>query len=281
MLSRLRAVAAHIPPAGSAKAALATAAGQTVHNDNPACCSVPAAASDYTPKGCFQSYAGFDRVYTTGPASSALALVTIYDIFGFKPQTQQGADLLAAALDARVVMPDFFSPSPPWDTARHPPKTPEDKAALQAFFGGPANPPDAVDKLLRVARTLKADGAKRVVAYGLCWGGKVAILAGSKIDTPLDAIATIHPAMLKAEDTVSLDIPMAIYVSKDEPQDQYEGIVNILKAKPFADKNDFDLYPTMFHGWAGARADLNNPENKKLFEDVYGRLAQFVINSAA
>ena len=29
------------------------------------------------------------------------------------------------------------------------------------------------------------------------------------------------------------------------------------------------------HGWAAARADLDDPENKKQFEDVYKRLAEY------
>jgi len=29
------------------------------------------------------------------------------------------------------------------------------------------------------------------------------------------------------------------------------------------------------HGWAAARADLDDPENKKAFEDIYARLAAF------
>lgn len=29
------------------------------------------------------------------------------------------------------------------------------------------------------------------------------------------------------------------------------------------------------HGWAAARADLDNAENKKQYEDVYKRLAGF------
>lgn len=29
------------------------------------------------------------------------------------------------------------------------------------------------------------------------------------------------------------------------------------------------------HGWAAARADLSNPENRKQFDDVYQRLADF------
>lgn len=30
-----------------------------------------------------------------------------------------------------------------------------------------------------------------------------------------------------------------------------------------------------FHGWAAARADLNNEENKREFEDVYSKLGGF------
>ena len=112
----------------------------------------------------------------------------------FKPQTQLGADMLADALNARVVMPDFFEPSDAWDVSRHPPQTDEDKAAFQKFFAGPAKPADAVAKLERVVRALQEECAKKVGAYGLCWGGKVAVLAGAKKGTGLNAIGTAHPA---------------------------------------------------------------------------------------
>ncbi|KAI0035292.1 hypothetical protein K488DRAFT_43713 [Vararia minispora EC-137] len=283
-LTRLRAITAHFlrqpHPIPS------RAASTIVHNDNIACCTVPPVSSSYEPKGSFIPYAGFNRVYAVGPINAPVAIICIYDIFGFKPQTQQGADMLSVALDARVVMPDFFEPSAPWDTSRHPPKTKEDQEAFQAFFVGPANPGAAVEKLERVARALRVDGAKHVGAYGLCWGGKVAALAGGK-ETPLSAIGTAHPAMLKADDTTSLSIPLAIYVSKDEPQDEYTKILDILKTKSFADKTD-----SKFHGWAGARANLNDPENRRLqasaatssslsltspsrFNDVYRRFAEF------
>jgi dienelactone hydrolase len=78
--------------------------------------------------------------------------------------------MLAAALGARVVMPDFFEPGAAWDTARHPPQTDADKRAFQEFFAGPANPANAVQKLERVAHELRAEGARSVGAYGLCWG---------------------------------------------------------------------------------------------------------------
>ena len=49
----------------------------------------------------------------------------------------------------------------------------------------------------------------------------------------------------------------------------------MLSKKPFASKVDGKYYPNMFHGWAAARGDLKNEENKKEYEDVYNRLAQF------
>ena len=58
-------------------------------------------------------------------------------------------------------------------------------------------------------------------------------------------------------------------------------MVEAIAAKPFADKNDSKIYRTMyasmynpsvlffdyhrFHGWAAARADLTNEENKEQY----------------
>ena len=135
------------------------------------------------------------------------------DRFSFKPQTQQGADILAEKLNAQVLMPDFFEPAEPWPVDKFPPRTDEEKGKLQAFFGGPAKPQDAVSKLINVGKELKAEGAKWVGTFGFCWGthydclayplrtnqrgdtgGKVTILAGSAESTPFDAVAAVHPA---------------------------------------------------------------------------------------
>lgn len=59
MFVRLRAIAHHLAPSYSlARAQMST----VVHNDNAACCSIPPVRSDYTPKGSYKSYAGFDKV---------------------------------------------------------------------------------------------------------------------------------------------------------------------------------------------------------------------------
>ncbi|KAG6857602.1 hypothetical protein H0H87_010170 [Tephrocybe sp. NHM501043] len=100
--------------------------------------------------------------------------------------------------------------------------------------------------------------------------------------------------MLKAADAEKLTVPLGIYISKDEPVNevrvmkfltvaasldrfsfQYQKVVDTIGKKTFAEKNDKKIYSNMFHGWAAARADLKDAENKKEFEDVYGKLVNF------
>jgi hypothetical protein len=56
------------------------------------------------------------KSYRTGPASAKHAILIIYDIFGFSPQTLQGADILSHADDEhhqyQVFVPDWFRGSP-------------------------------------------------------------------------------------------------------------------------------------------------------------------------
>lgn len=98
--------------------------------------------------------------------------------------------------------------------------------------------------------------------------------------------------MLDVADTKNLAVPLGLFPSKNEPIHevnyffffqsyilltwlQYEKIVEAISIKPFASKNAYKLYSTMHHGWAAARANLDDPENKKQYEDLYGTLAGF------
>ncbi|XP_006454589.1 hypothetical protein AGABI2DRAFT_114336 [Agaricus bisporus var. bisporus H97] len=245
----------------------------TIHNTNQACCSIPPVHSDYQPKGNIKSVGSFKRVYVTGSENTS-ALVCVYDIFGFFPQTQQGADSLASALQTTVYMPDFFEPHQPYPIERFPPKTQEDKDELQKFFGSIASPSENTKKLISFGQALRSEGIQKLGVYGMCWGGKVAVVASGE-NTPFNAAAVVHPAMLSLDDSRKLNVPFAIYISKDEPLDEYNKIVDMLSKNAFADKNDHKNYPNMFHGWAAARADLTKEDNKKEFGDVYGRLAEF------
>ncbi|KAF5384702.1 hypothetical protein D9757_006260 [Collybiopsis confluens] len=140
-----------------------------VHNTNEACCTIPPVQSNYTPNGSFKSVGSFNKVYVTGPATSTSAIVCVYDIFGFFPQTQQGADIIASALKSSVFMPDFFEPDPPFPEKDFPPTTDEGKKALQNFFGTTANPPKNVKNLITFGQHLKREGFKNVGVYGFCW----------------------------------------------------------------------------------------------------------------
>lgn len=94
---------------------------------SPACCSVPPVVSDgYKPKGDYLTIEGL-KTYATGPTTAKSAILTIYDIFGFFPQTLQGADILAHADQEhqyQVFIPDFFEGKPA-DISWYPPDTKE------------------------------------------------------------------------------------------------------------------------------------------------------------
>lgn len=88
----------------------------------------------------------------------------------FKPQTLQGADILAEELKAQVILPDFFEGDEPWPLENYPPKTDEEKKKLQEWFAGFANPKNHVPRLVEVGKAAKKDGVEHVISYGYCWG---------------------------------------------------------------------------------------------------------------
>jgi len=237
-----------------------------------ACCSIPAVEHKYEPKGTYISLGGVEKVYTTGPKDTGKALVAVYDIFGFYPQTLQGADILAESLGAQVVIPDFFAPYEPIQLSKFPPKTDEQKQEIGKFFETTAAPTRVLPFVHNVAQALK-DAGNKVGTYGYCWGGKITILAGATDD--FIGVAALHPAMLNAEDGTKVKVPVALFPSKDEPLDEYEKLLKVVNDKPFAEKNSYKVYTNMHHGFAAARGDLANAANKEAYEDVYQRLAGF------
>lgn len=134
------------------------------------------------------------------PENPSRAVVLVYDVFGPAPQTLQGADRLSAALDALVLVPDFLNGTY-FDPANIPPDTAEKQAAVAAYIEGPANMAHGVANLLRVRREAGARwpriGDDKWGVFGLCWGGKVGVLAtGPGNEGPgrrLAVSGTAHP----------------------------------------------------------------------------------------
>ena len=60
-------------------------------------------------------------------------MLLAYDAFGYSPQLLQGADMLSAALDALIVVPDFFK-GKPIQAAWFPPDTDEKKAVCVYLY---------------------------------------------------------------------------------------------------------------------------------------------------
>lgn len=260
---------------------------QSIPQTNEACCQIPPVQSNYQAKGKKIALGSYQEVYVIGPEDSKTAVIALFDIFGFFPQTQLGADSIAEALNARVYMPDVFF-GDPCPIEVYPPKNDEDKKVIGDFFQNQAKNDRVLPGLLNLAKILRDGGAEKLYIYGLCWGGKVTTLAGCETYNDngqsrpfFDAVAALHPANLSAADGEKLVVPIAIYASKDEPLEEFKKLVENLGQRPFASKNAYRVYPTMHHGWGGARAKLEDPDNKEQFADVYGRLVTFFKNASA
>ncbi|KAL9109433.1 MAG: hypothetical protein Q9227_005941 [Pyrenula ochraceoflavens] len=204
------------------------------------------------------------RADITGNASSVRGIIDVYDVFGFMSQTLQGADRLADSLDALVIVPDFFEGQsfPAWAQARD---TEEKKEAVSQFLAGAAAFPKNVDTLHRVATEAKQkwSGIEKWAVFGLCWGGKIAALVSGP-GTVFKASGQTHPAGLAVEDANKMSIPHICLASKDEPGDVVGEYTKIISTSD--KKGMVETYSSMFHGWMGGRAKLEDEQNAKEFE---------------
>jgi len=238
-----------------------------------ACCSVPPiVAEGYEPKGKYVTAGGL-KTYATGSSSAKHGIFVIYDVFGFYPQTLQGADILANGTKDKpyqVFIPDFFEGNPA-DISWYPPDNEEKGKKLGAFFEGPAAPPKTLAKIPKILDALKNDypNISTWAIIGYCWGGKIAILS-SQEGTPFSAASVMHPAMIDPADAPKVTIPIAVLPSGDEDKDALTNFQKALKVK-----NILEWFPTQLHGWMAARADLSNEEVKSEYKRGYQILLDF------
>jgi len=244
----------------------------TVVNKNKACCSIPPVSHEYDAKGEYKAYGGMDKVYMTGPMRTGKTIIVVYDIFGYFPQTLQGADILAETVQARVIMPDFLL-GKPYPVDKYPPKDEAEEAELQTYFATTADPDTTLPYVKGIGEAVKKDGAAKIGILGYCWGGNLAVSVG---DQPwINAIATVHPSMISASDADVIKVPLALFPCEEDEMEDFQALYEALSTKPFASKNVWKVYDTVHHGFAAARAKLTDPEYKAQYEDVYARLATF------
>ncbi|KAL3472489.1 dienelactone hydrolase [Aspergillus californicus] len=235
-----------------------------------ACCSTPAVCNPATSTQEETDTAGEISLCVIGNRSSKRGVVLIYDIFGLYPQTKEGAALLSRELDCLVIIPDFFH----GDAAKIDwvgMDTDEKRSSMMAFFQAKANPVKNLAVLSDVMGHTKSlyPQVENWGILGLCWGAKLAALASGS-DSRFTVSAQAHPSLLDVADAKAVTIPHICLSSSDEPADvleQYE--------KEIQTASEFELYPTMFHGWMGARANLEDEHNAKEFQRGYKQISSF------
>jgi len=202
----------------------------------------------------------------TGPAGADTAILSIYDIFGFFPQTLQGADILAysdAEHPYQVFIPDFFDGNPA-DIAWYPPTDEEKKSKLGKWFEI-ASPPKHLPKVPVILTDAEKynPSIKSWGVIGYCWGGKlVSLIAGR--DTKFKAGVQTSPAMVDPADAEKVKIPMCVLASKEEPQDEVKQYDANLKVKKHV-----ETFGDVVHGFMSARGDLKDPTGKAEYERGY------------
>jgi len=231
----------------------------------------PVVVNDYKTKGEWKEIAGI-KTYVTGSLDSKKAIVDIYDIFGMASQTLQGADLLAAAVGALVVVPDLLKGAvaeEKWFSSKEPADV-EAKGKFFSLLGGEQNV-KTLNEFIDSAKT-EWSGVEGWGVFGLCWGGKIAVLA-SLPPTHFKVSGQVHPGMLDVEDAKKVQIPHIVLASNGEDEKvvaQYKEIL-VGGSKPHV----VDSYMTMHHGWMGTRAKLHDEENLKEYERGYNQIAAF------
>ncbi|ELU42480.1 DLH domain-containing protein [Rhizoctonia solani AG-1 IA] len=206
--------------------------------------STNAIVADYKPKGTFETINGIST-YVIGDKSSKKAIVVVMDVFGMVPLTQQGCDILASQ-GFYVLMPDYLGDQALGD-GDIPFNTPEKIEKRNKLFSGVGNPQTRAVDLVKLGEKLKSEGFT-VGSIGYCWGGKLIMIAGAS--DAFAAVAGVHPS----QDAANCKAAIGLYPTKDEDPTAMEPFVKIAK--------DYKLYSSVHHGFAAARARLDDPHHK-------------------
>ncbi|KAI0018849.1 dienelactone hydrolase [Xylariomycetidae sp. FL0641] len=244
------------------------------HGHSKACCNVPPVVSQgYDAKGSYEELGGY-KSYVTGPQDATKGLIHIFDIFGYFPQTLQGADILATSDSSqqyRVFMPDWFK-GEPCPIEWFPPDTEEKQKNLGGFFQK-FPPPSVAEKVPGYVKAVaeKNPQIKEWAIIGFCWGGKVVSLVTSSSSNPFKCAVECHPAMVDPSEAPKISVPLCMLASKDEPAEDVQKFEEGLKTAKHVERFDDQI-----HGWMAARSDLQDDKVKKEYVRGYETVLKFL-----
>jgi dienelactone hydrolase len=220
-----------------------------MHGHSAACCTVPPVTANNSPpsKGAWTEVDGM-KTYVTGQPEAKEAILVIYDIFGFFPQTLQGADILGQKY--KVFIPDFFE-GKPCDISWYPPDTEEKGKKLGEFFSTTGAPPKSAERVPKVIDLLNQMKENKTIEkwgiLGFCWGGKIVALTTQE-GTPFKTGVACHPAMVDPSDAAKAAVPLMMLPSGEESKEDVEKWEKEMKQK-----HKVKWYDDQLHGFMAAR----------------------------
>ncbi|ORY67347.1 dienelactone hydrolase [Pseudomassariella vexata] len=243
------------------------------HGHSEACCNLPPVVSKgYEGKGVYEELGGYNS-YVTGPKDATRGIISIMDIFGFFPQTLQGADILATSdkdNKYKVFMPDWFK-GEACPIEWFPPDNEDKQKKLGSFFE--KHTPPSVAK--QVPDYFKAVAAKypEITTWGImgfCWGGKIVSLVTSSDDNPFKAAVECHPAMVDPSEAEKIKVPLLMLASKDEPVEDVKKFEQNLTGP-----KQVETFDDQIHGWMAARSNLEDSRVKEEYSRGYETVLKF------
>lgn len=218
------------------------------------CCPthVGPVASDYKGLGSHEKIDDME-LYVVGEGDKAV--LVIYDIFGFHPNTYQWCDKLAAAAGVRVVMPDLFR-GKAWPVNPWPPV-----GDLMGWIQKEGTDEVIARDVAKTMPWLAAQGVKATAIHGFCWGGAKAFVQAAEAGK-FRAVGTCHPSFLNGELAAKVHVPALVLNSKDESDEGMNEVEAVLKKNVGADKVVSEWFRDVHHGWCAARGDCSDPVQK-------------------
>ncbi|CAL8122783.1 unnamed protein product [Orchesella dallaii] len=232
------------------------------------CLKGKAIEANYTPKGG-EYEIGNLTVYESQNRAAKRVLIAVYDIFGLSTNMKQVVDSIAELYDFRVVMPDFFR-GVYWDENNFPPENPEDLSNWLNTNGSWDN--IVKYDIMNVINSFQSrENITEVGIFGMCWGGKVAVLASTEV-AEIKVAGLVHPSSVNNSEADGVKVPMYLLPTANEPD--MIPFYEVLQQK-FGDNCGHRRFDDMFHGFAGARGDFSNPLNVQRVEEVIDILGIF------